>query len=48
MFKKKDKSTISSDVDEVIDLDEIDDFRSGKMGNITLETPEQANGQEKG
>ena len=24
----------------------IDDFRSGKMGNITLETPEQANGQE--
>lgn len=26
----------------------IDDFRSGKMGNITLETPEQANGQEKG
>lgn len=26
----------------------IDDFRSGKMGNITLETPKQANGQEKG
>ena len=26
----------------------IDDFRSGKMGIITHETPEQANGQEKG
>lgn len=26
----------------------IDDFRSGKMGNITLETPEQANGHKEG
>ena len=26
----------------------IDDFRSGKMGNITLETPEQANGYKEG
>ena len=26
----------------------IDDFRSGKMGNITLETPEQSNGHKEG